>query len=379
MRWKTPSLELGLQGAGATGSGGGGGGDTSARAVAMETETIFSSTVASTSPILSSQLQHGQMQELKSKQGQEQGQEQGQIKQPGWRVEFRPLELQLTDFENAAFAVLVVLLARCVLSQGHNWYMPMSYVHENMRRAQLKDAVLTQKFWFRKNSLGAAAPNRPFVVPRLEEIEMVELSLDEIMNGQKSSPNMLDDKAPFGGLLPQVAQFVRTHLLPEQQHAVRNSEISKEIVKAKDKADDHMTSSDLPQTSQRGLSSQLCHYVKLIRDRAAGRLPTTARWLRNQAIRHPDYVRESGTLTPQIANDLLLLCEKIGMGRISCPELNGRISVDNLDTIEEYDLMFPNFSAVTNSGDTGEFPCTTFDAISVSKNCTTSSCMYKCV
>ena len=29
-------------------------------------------------------------------------------REPGWRVEFRPLEVQLTDFENAAFAVLYV-------------------------------------------------------------------------------------------------------------------------------------------------------------------------------------------------------------------------------------------------------------------------------
>ena len=29
---------------------------------------------------------------------------------PGWRVEFRPLEVQLTDFENAAFSIVIVLL-----------------------------------------------------------------------------------------------------------------------------------------------------------------------------------------------------------------------------------------------------------------------------
>lgn len=30
----------------------------------------------------------------------------------GWRVEFRTLEVQLTDFENAAFTVFVALLSR---------------------------------------------------------------------------------------------------------------------------------------------------------------------------------------------------------------------------------------------------------------------------
>lgn len=30
----------------------------------------------------------------------------------GWRVEFRPTEVQLTDFENAAYCCFVVLLTR---------------------------------------------------------------------------------------------------------------------------------------------------------------------------------------------------------------------------------------------------------------------------
>ena len=37
----------------------------------------------------------------------------------GWRVEFRPMEVQLTDFENAAFAVFIVLLSRAILHIPH--------------------------------------------------------------------------------------------------------------------------------------------------------------------------------------------------------------------------------------------------------------------
>ena len=36
----------------------------------------------------------------------------------GWRVEFRPMEVQLTDFENAAFAVFIVLLTRAIISSS---------------------------------------------------------------------------------------------------------------------------------------------------------------------------------------------------------------------------------------------------------------------
>merc|ERR1719326_1926576 len=68
----------------------------------------------------------------------------------GWRVEFRPCEVQLTDFENAAFSVFIVLLTRTILSFGLNLYMPLSKVDENMATAQRCDAARQHKFWFPK-------------------------------------------------------------------------------------------------------------------------------------------------------------------------------------------------------------------------------------
>jgi glutamate--cysteine ligase catalytic subunit len=46
----------------------------------------------------------------------------------GWRVEFRSMEVQLTDFENAAFSIFIVLLTRAILSFDLNFYMPISKV-----------------------------------------------------------------------------------------------------------------------------------------------------------------------------------------------------------------------------------------------------------
>ncbi|XP_046839133.1 glutamate--cysteine ligase catalytic subunit-like isoform X3 [Xenia sp. Carnegie-2017] len=42
----------------------------------------------------------------------------------GWRVEFRPTEVQLTDFENAAFATFVVLITRVIISFNLNLLIP---------------------------------------------------------------------------------------------------------------------------------------------------------------------------------------------------------------------------------------------------------------
>ena len=69
----------------------------------------------------------------------------------GWRVEFRPTEVQLTDFENAAFSCFIVLLTRAILSFGLNFVIPISNVDSNMRRSQQRDAILKQKFYFRKD------------------------------------------------------------------------------------------------------------------------------------------------------------------------------------------------------------------------------------
>lgn len=46
----------------------------------------------------------------------------------GWRVEFRSMEIQMTDEENAAFAIFIVLLTRVILSYGLNLYIPISKV-----------------------------------------------------------------------------------------------------------------------------------------------------------------------------------------------------------------------------------------------------------
>ena len=48
----------------------------------------------------------------------------------GWRVEFRPCELQISDFENAAVCCFVVLLTRSILSYKWNLLMPITKVNK---------------------------------------------------------------------------------------------------------------------------------------------------------------------------------------------------------------------------------------------------------
>lgn len=57
----------------------------------------------------------------------------------------------MTDFENAAFVVFIVLLTRVILSFQLNFVIPMTKVEENMKEAQKRDAARQGKFYFRKD------------------------------------------------------------------------------------------------------------------------------------------------------------------------------------------------------------------------------------
>ena len=79
------------------------------------------------------------------------------------QVEFRPAELQLTDFANAAFCVFIFILSRLITERRLELTIPISMVivssHfttnssfqvlENFDRAQKRDAVHSQRFHYR--------------------------------------------------------------------------------------------------------------------------------------------------------------------------------------------------------------------------------------
>ena len=104
----------------------------------------------------------------------------------GWRVEFRSMEVQLSDFENAAYSVFIVLLTRVILSFGLNFYIPISKVDANMQTAHKRDAVLNEKFYFRKNVFTSQSPNGQSRGPVDEEDEdaFELMTLNEIVNGK---------------------------------------------------------------------------------------------------------------------------------------------------------------------------------------------------
>ena len=109
----------------------------------------------------------------------------------GWRIEFRPMELQFTDFENAAFAVFLSLLTRAILSFRIDLRMLISLVEQNMQTAQQRNAIETKRFFFSTN-----------------QHQIQPMTIDQIINGYVSVSLLF-----FSFLFHFVCQLFRKILL----------------------------------------------------------------------------------------------------------------------------------------------------------------------
>lgn len=209
----------------------------------------------------------------------------------GWRVEFRPMEIQITDFENAAFSIFIVLLTRAILSFNLNFYIPITRVSENMETAHIRDAVSTEKFWFRKNpfswhkpggtgtSTPAEAPSRPVTPTGPVEDEYEQMTINEVINGQQTV------EGGFPGLVPIVESYLNSMNVDVETRC------------------------------------DLATYLDLIRKRANGTYWTAARWIRHFVATHPQYQKDS-VVSDEITYDLVKAAEQItrmegrdGMGK----------------------------------------------------------------
>lgn len=167
----------------------------------------------------------------------------------GWRVEFRPCEAQLTDFENAGIVCFVVLLTRVILSYHLNFLIPISKVDENMQKAQKRNACREERFWFRKNINSKDVKNHNDSVSNQNGGTSIDdeydlMTIDQIINGNGTS---------FPGLIPLINSYLSSMDVDTDTHC----------------------------TIQR--------YIRLIQRRAKGDLLTTASWIRQEVANHPEY------------------------------------------------------------------------------------------
>jgi len=193
----------------------------------------------------------------------------------GWRVEFRSMEIQMTDFENAAFAVFIVLITRAILSFDLNFYIPIARATENMETAHRRDAVLNDKFYFRKDPFATRATARssrapsPSGSPHRQPSEVNQgpvedeyelMTVDEIINGRSSTESDGSGAYPgqgFPGLLPLVESYLDSVNVDVETRC------------------------------------ELARYLDLIRRRANGRCWTGAKWIRHFVAQHKEYAKDS--------------------------------------------------------------------------------------
>lgn len=210
----------------------------------------------------------------------------------GWRVEFRPCDTQLTDFENAAYVCFVVLLTRVILSYKLNFVMPISKVDENMQRAQRKNACLSEKFWWRCD---VGAPAGLANTPTDGSDLYVEMTINEIVNGKE-------------GVFPGLISMIESYLSGMDVDADTHCSVQQ--------------------------------YLKLIQRRASGEILTMASWMRNFVTTHPQYKKDS-VVSEKINYDLLKTAYGIQMGTIPAPTLLGgsNVSKTNEDIPKAFTKM----------------------------------------
>jgi len=262
----------------------------------------------------------------------------------GWRTEFRSMEIQLTDFENAAFTAFIVLLTRVILAFDLNLYIPLSRVDANMQRAHSRNAAAKGRFFFRRHmapleegddgfgleyasmfsravngeaksdppspvsssedlnggdGVSVARRQAPCAPGSSEENSFEEMTMGEIMTGKGDY---------FPGLIPLIQAYL-----------------------------DHINCDSVTR-------KRLTEYMDFIERRATGELVTPATWMRNYVRNHLAYEGDS-VVTDEIAYDLMCACRDIGEGKLHVPELLGNIIIDPVTPEGAYDTKLESSRA----------------------------------
>jgi glutamate--cysteine ligase catalytic subunit len=157
-----------------------------------------------------------------------------------WRVEFRPMDAQPSDMENAALVVATRILQQTIQHFDLDLRIPISAVKENMSRANARAAATDQMFRFAVR-IGHSADASAYAFDGWA-------SLDTVFNGG-------DDGAgrKWRGLLPLANDYLVQRDIPE-----------------------------IPCTEQEKIFGAL----EILSARASGRLQTPAQWMRNFIRKH---------------------------------------------------------------------------------------------
>ncbi|PVU87665.1 hypothetical protein BB559_001713 [Furculomyces boomerangus] len=219
----------------------------------------------------------------------------------GWRVEFRPIESQVTDFENAAYAIFIVLLTRAILSFDLDFYLPISQMDINMERAHKRDAVLNEKFYFRKNVFSRQSRSPSPNVSRSVSSESDGSSTSEKENGNNTSQHLGKQNTSqiflssgTGSILPVIEEMTINEIMNGQKSKGGFPGLLPIVYS-------YLNSANVDVITM----SKLRKYLEFIRNRATGEYKTNASWIRSFVTSHPEYKKDS-RVNDRIVYDLLM-------------------------------------------------------------------------
>jgi glutamate--cysteine ligase catalytic subunit len=177
-----------------------------------------------------------------------------------WRVEFRPMEAQPSDMENAALVVALRLLQQTIQHFGLDLKIPISAVEENMNHASDRNAATDQIFRFAVRSLSSTGEPAPAFDGWA--------SLNVIFNGNGDSAAQ-----SWRGLLPLARDYLA-----------------------------HRNISSLSTKEQEKILGAL----ELLSMRASGRLETPAKWMRRFVAENSGDGLRNEEIPPCLYYDMIL-------------------------------------------------------------------------
>ncbi|CAM2724594.1 unnamed protein product [Rotaria socialis] len=171
-------------------------------------------------------------------------------------------ELQITDFENAAFTVFLSLLTRAILSYKIDLRMSISLVNQNMERAQIRNTIQQSKFHFPTTIFHGLNSNRN---QSSSVSKTREMTIDEIINGSNN----------FIGLKSLILNYLNSF-------------------------------EDIDRLTRVTIEN----YLQFISERAKGTILTNAMWIRQFVLNHQLYKHDS-VVSDEIQYDLMLAIKKL--------------------------------------------------------------------
>ena len=218
----------------------------------------------------------------------------------GWRVEFRTMDIQLTDFENTCLTVMLGLLTNVCNNLDVNFLMPISLVDINMERAHKRDAILNEKFWFNTRCYDPSQPASDLLKHEClrsregsqlgKEPRYEELYIHEILSG----------KGDFPGLLKIIKTFVEM------------------------------------QEYQKEHTDQIDHILDFLAARSKGEVPTGAKFIRQYVLQHPLY-RKDSIISPCLNFNLICQIIKLNQDHVpmNCCACETKTNSQSCDSCEE--------------------------------------------